>query len=407
MDVRALAQGTVNVAELRESSAHLNAWAPQEPVAIEPGEGVLSGTTLAVKDIMAIRGMKNGWGSPERLAEAEPAASTQPVVQTLIDAGARFVGLAQCEELCWSLTGSNAHYGAPVNPAAPDRYVGGSSSGSASLAASGTVDIATGSDTGGSVRGPASFAGLVGLRATHDRIPLEGVMPLAHTFDVFGWFARDAALYERVGKVVLGEEAPRRLTRLIRLEVLDGLVLGDEEAAALREGRERIAPYFETHHASASFHGAIDDWYRAFRQCQAFEAWMNLGGFVERVRPKLGPGVKERFEFAARVTKDDYDARTAERHGMIAWAEDMLGDDGCLVLPTVPSCARLKSEPDEAVHDFRERALRLLCLSGLTGLPQITLPLAKVHGAPFGVSLIGPRGSDLALIGKARAILEG
>ena len=211
---------------LREQSAHLNAWAPQEPVEIEPGSGPLEGLTLAVKDIMPVRGMKSGWGSPERLAEAEPEPRTQPVVQRMIDAGARFVGLAQCEELCFSLTGNNAHYGAPVNPAAPDRYAGGSSSGSVSLVASGTVDIATGTDTGGSVRGPASYTGLIGLRTTHGLVAMDGIMPLAHTLDTFGWFARDAETYATVARVVLGEGEPRELTRLVRLETLDCARLG-------------------------------------------------------------------------------------------------------------------------------------------------------------------------------------
>ena len=132
---------------------------------------------------------------------------------------------------------------------------------------------------------------------------------------------------------------------------------------------------------------------------------MNLRGFVERAKPALGPGVRERIAFGAEVTKERYDARTAARHGMIAWLEDLLGDDGCLVLPTVPSCAPLKSMPESGLQEFREKALRLLCLSGVTGLPQITLPLAEVHGAPFGVSLIGPRGSDMALVRLAEELV--
>ena len=396
---------TPEVEALRERSAHLNAWAPQEPVEIAAGNGPLAGMTLAVKDIMAVRGMKSGWGSPERLAEAEPEPETQPVVQRMLDAGARFVGLAQCEELCFSLTGHNAHYGAPTNPAAPDRYAGGSSSGSVSLVASGTVDIATGSDTGGSVRAPASYTGLIGLRTTHGRLPMDRIMPLAHTLDVFGWFAGDAATYTKVARVVLGEEEPRRLSRLVRLDVLERQVLGDAEAKALAAGRERIAGRFAEEAVAGGMPRDLDEWYWTFRECQAFEAHMNLRGFLERARPKLGPGVRERIAFGAEVTSERYDARTAARHELIAWMEDLLGEDGCLVLPTVPSCAPLKSTPHDGLQEFREKALRLLCLSGVTGLPQITLPLATVHGAPFGISLIGPRGSDMALVALAEQVL--
>ena len=387
------------------AGSELNAWAPQEPVELPSGTGPLEGLTLAVKDIMAVAGMKSGWGSPERLAEAEPEPETQPVVQQMLDAGARFAGLAQCEELCFSLTGNNAHYGAPVNPAAPDRYAGGSSSGSVSLVASGTVDIATGTDTGGSVRGPASYTGLIGLRTTHGRLSMERIMPLSHTLDTFGWFARDAETYAKVANVLLADDERPTPKRLLTLDLLDAQVIGEPEADVLRTGRERIAPHFASLDRTEGFHAEIDDWYWVFRECQAFEAWMNLRGFVERARPKLGPGVRERLEFSSRVTKDSYDARTAQRHGMIAWMEDLLGDDGCLVLPTMPSCAPLKSTPESGLQDFRERALRLLCLSGVTGLPQITLPVETVHGAPFGVSLIGPRGSDLALVDLAQTVL--
>ena len=396
------------IADIRAASAHLNAWCDYPPVEVPPasdsGSGPLDGTTLAVKDIFPVAGTPNGWGSPTRLAEAEPDTDTQPMVQALIDAGARFIGKAQCEELCFSLTGINAHYGAPVNPRAPDRVTGGSSSGSVSLVAGGAVDIATGSDTGGSIRGPASYTGLIGLRATHGVLPIEGVMPLAHTFDVPGWFTRDAELYAKVARVLL-PASEHRLTRLIRLQVLDDLVMGQDEASVLTEGRGRIASHFSETKGSSAFHRSIDDWYWTFRECQAYEAWVNLGPFIERAKPDLGPGVRERFRYASERTKPEYEKRTAERHAMIAWIEDLLGDDGCLVLPTMPSAAPLKEDGHEAQEAYRERALRLLCLSGVTGLPQITLPLGEVHGAPMGVSLLGPRGSDMALVEMAETIL--
>ena len=389
------------------SGADLNAWCDYPDVDLPSGDGPLSGTTLAVKDIFPVAGLPNGWGSPTRLAEAEPDESTQALVQTLLDAGARFAGKAQCEELCFSLTGINAHYGAPVNPRAPDRVTGGSSSGSVSLVAAGAVDIATGTDTGGSIRAPASYTGLVGLRPTHGVVSLDGVMPLAHTFDVAGWFTREADLYATVADLVL-PDSPHRLTRLVRLEVLDDLVM-DEARETLTSGRARVAERFGEARASRDFHRSIDDWYWAFRECQAFEAWLNLGPWIERTGAELGPGVRERFDFGRGVSRERYDTRTVERHAMIAWMEDLLGDDGCLVLPTMPSCAPLKEGGHESLEAFRERALRLLCVSGLTGLPQITLPLGEVPtenaAAPFGVSLLGPRGSDRALVELAGRVM--
>jgi amidase len=166
--------------------------------------GPLAGLRLAVKDIFDVAGYKTGCGNPQRYEDAAPAEKTAPAVQVILDAGAEFVGKTQTDELAFSLMGQNAHFPHPVNPSAPDRVTGGSSSGSAAAVAGGLADIATGSDTGGSIRAPASFCGLIGLRTTHGRISLDGTMPLAPSLDTFGWFARDIGTYEKVAAVVLG-----------------------------------------------------------------------------------------------------------------------------------------------------------------------------------------------------------
>ena len=386
----------------------LNAWCDYPPVDVSHAkEGPLAGLTLAVKDLFDVAGYKSGWGSPTRLAAAEAATETQSVIQKMLDAGIEVSGKAQCEELCFSLTGISHHYGAPVNGAAPERVTGGSSSGSASLVSNGIVDVATGSDTGGSVRAPASYCGLIGLRPTHGRLSLDRTMPLAETFDVFGWFAKDADTYRKVGDVVLGDDpAETRLHRLIACPELDALLLSDDDYLAYAKGAERIEKHFddERDFVSLPFDGVEAYW--AFRHAQAYEAWQALGPWIEEHKPDLGPGIKERFEFGKGVTKGDYEKAIALRLTIRMALEDMLGDDGLLVMPTVPSCAPLKSEDHETLQAFRERALQLLCLSGLSGLPQITLPLAEVYGAPLGVSLIGPRGSDRRLIEIAGDLLR-
>src|SRR5262245_13201270 len=132
--------------------------------------GPLAGLTFAVKDIYDVAGVKTGFGSPDWLRTHEPATRTAPAVQLLLDAGAHLIGKTHTEEMAWSLTGENAHYGTPVNVSAPGRIPGGSSSGSAAAVAAGLVDFALGSDTGGSVRLPASYCGVLGLRPTHARI---------------------------------------------------------------------------------------------------------------------------------------------------------------------------------------------------------------------------------------------
>jgi amidase len=170
--------------------------------------GPLAGLTFGLKDIYDVAGAKTGFGCPDWLRSHEAAARTAPAAQMLLDAGAHLVGKTHTEEMAWSLTGENAHYGTPVNVSGPGRAPGGSSSGWATVVAAGLVDFSIGSDTGGSVRLPASYCGILGLRPTHGRISLDGVCPLASSFDTCGWFARDAAVFERVGRVLLGDAAP-------------------------------------------------------------------------------------------------------------------------------------------------------------------------------------------------------
>jgi amidase len=388
-------------------SADLNAWCdyPERTVPSSPS-GPLADKTLAVKDLYDVEGYPSGWGQPTRLAGAEPAAETQSAVQKLLDAGAQFAGKSQCDELCFSLNGVNAHYGAPVNPAAPARITGGSSSGSASLVAAGEVDIATASDTGGSVRAPASYCGLIGLRCTHGVIPLDRTMPLAPSFDVFGWFAKDAVTYEAVADILLpqdGSEAP--LANPIASAGLDALMMGDGEHETHSASWAKLRPVFDADRDFVDLGIDFEAAYWTFRRTQAYEAWQALGSWIEEAKPDLGTGVADRFAFGHSVTDAEFKTESANRKAVTAALEKVIGGDGVLVLPTSPSCAPLKSSTDEELGAFREQALMLLCLSGLSGLPQITLPLGTIHGAPMGISLIGPRGSDRRLVAISRSVL--
>src|SRR5581483_2886752 len=151
---------------------------PDVPVANAPS-GPLAGLTFGVKDIFDVAGYPTGAGNPLKRAESGVKVKNAALVQAALDAGARFVGKTHTAELAFSIDGRNVHYGTPVNPADPRRVPGGSSSGSAAAVAAGLVDFALGSDTGGSIRGPASFCGIVGLRPTHGRLSLDGCLPLA------------------------------------------------------------------------------------------------------------------------------------------------------------------------------------------------------------------------------------
>ncbi|TKD38799.1 MAG: amidase [Mesorhizobium sp.] len=369
--------------------------------------GPLAGLRLAVKDIYDVAGYRTGCGNPQKHREASPASATAPAVQALLDSGARFVGKTQTDELAFSLMGLNAHFPSPVNPAAPDRVTGGSSSGSAAAVAGGLADIAIGSDTGGSIRAPASFCGLIGLRTTHGRISLKGAMPLAPSLDTFGWFARDMATYEKVGTVLLGDDRQRHdLARALALDALDGLVLGPQQADQYRAMVRTVASVLGAPRTVAPLSHSTDDLYWCFRKLQGYEAWQNHGAWISQGDRMLGPGVKERFEHGATIDLATAQYETERRVSFRLELADLLGEDGVLVLPTAPGAAPLKAASFDDLQAYRERALRLLCLSGLSGFPQITLPLGKADGAPFGLSLLGPENSDRQLLTLAARILS-
>jgi amidase len=386
----------------------LNAFldVPEVPV-VSTQTGRIAGLRLAVKDIYDVAGYRTGCGNPDRFAEAQPAAKTAPAVQTLLMAGARFVGKTQTDELAFSLMGINAHFPPPVNSAAPDRVTGGSSSGSAAAVAGRLAEIAIGSDTGGSIRAPASFCGLIGLRTTHGRVALQGAMRLAPSLDTFGWFADDIETYEAVGRLLLGRDSHRGiLSRPLTIRRVDALVAGKEEEKAYERSIEIVEKATAPTDLESPFQSSMDELYWCLRRIQAYEAWRIHGEWLWAKPRRVSSGIRERIEFGASVDEATLRSEMKRRLAFRAELAEMLGKDGFLVLPTVPGAAPLKSASQEAMQVYREQALKLLCLAGLAGFPQITLPIGEVHGAPFGISLLGPAGSDIALIRMGRRVLE-
>jgi amidase len=382
----------------------LGAFCRHTHVAVKgSGKGPLAGLTFGVKDIYDIAGHKTGFGSPDWLATHDAAATTAPVVVQLLAAGADMVGKTQTDELTYSLNGENAHYGTPVNVNAPGRIPGGSSSGSAAAVAGKLVDFAVGSDTGGSVRAPASFCGVYGIRPTHGRVSLEGACALAKSFDTAGWFARDAVLLERIGRVMFGETGAAKQGAAFFAEDAFAL-LGSAAVAALQPALEKIkAVTGPLQNVTVSAEG-LPQWFQAFRVLQGAEIHQQLGEWVSRVQPKLGPGVRERMQWTATITTAEVAAAQAVRDAVRRRMDELLQNNAVLVLPTVPDIAPLLNTPAAALDDFRARAMSLLCIAGHAGLPQVTLPLATLQGCPLGISLIAGRGNDALLLALAQRI---
>lgn len=364
-----------------------------------PG-GPLTGSRVAVKDLYAVAGHRIGGGNPELLAEALVQREHAWAVRTLLEAGADVAGIAQTDELAFSLFGTNKHYGAPPNPAAPGRITGGSSNGPAAAVALGQADIGLGTDTGGSVRVPASYCGLYGIRPTHGAIPVEGVQPLAPSFDTVGWLTRDAATLERAGDVLL---PPGSITPVhTALLAGDLTVLADPDVrtaftAACRSLAGRTGITLET--VPALCGGRLDEWFNAFRTVQSAEGWDCQGEWVSAHPGTLGPGVASRFAFGAAVTPDQRAAATAVVAEGRAALHERLSDPGTVLLIPASSGPAPKLEMSmRTKEEVRAASLRLTSLGSLSGLPGVVLPLLSVGGLPAGVCVIGGAGTDRSLL---------
>ncbi|WP_291382783.1 amidase family protein [Demequina sp.] len=369
------------------------------PLQAGAGAGPLAGHTVAVKDLFAIAGQRVGVGSRAYLAEAPVETVTAPAVQALLDAGADVVGIAQTDQFAYSIAGINADYGTPPNPAAPGAIPGGSSSGPASAVAQCQASVGVGSDTAGSIRVPASYQGLWGLRTTLGAVSLEGVAPLAPRYDTVGWLTRDGATLSDVAQVGLAatpEDVPRDHPLSGRAVTCPGI-----NAAATDETRGAVAAVLSSVIEEEGF-GRVTlpgprDLFEAFRVTQSAEAWRSHGAWVDSHPGALGPDIEARFAWARAVTAADERAGLHEVSRLASWIDRALGDD-VLVLPSAASAAPRVGDDSEKLNMLRESTLGMTAVAGLTGRPALSVPLARTDAGPVGVCLVGPRGSDLALI---------
>lgn len=367
-------------------------------------DGPLAGLSLAVKDLFDVAGAVTTYGNPDWARTHPPAAATAPVVLALVQAGASLVGKTRTVELAFGLTGENVWHGTPRNPAAPDRFPGGSSCGSAAAVAAGLADIALGSDTGGSVRIPASYCGIFGIRPSWGAVSLAGACGLGPSFDTPGWFAASAGLLARVGEVLLPEDtgAPA-LGPLLKVddawmnaEPPTALALAEPmlglEGLLGRALRVDLAPE------------GLAALYEHFRCIQAEEAWATLGAWVAATRPAFGPGVGERFAAARAMDPARAAAGRAFRRGFQARLRALLAGGAVLAYPTSPVPAPKLGASAADQNAVRERTMGVTAIAGLAGLPEVTLPVARADGAPVGLSLVAAAGRDRALLALARRL---
>ena len=364
------------------------------------GTGRLSGLTFAVKDLFDLAGTVTTYGNPDWARTHAPAIATAPVVLALLQAGARLAGKTRTQELAYGLTGENIWHGTPVNPAAPDRYPGGSSCGSAAAVAGGLVDFALGSDTGGSVRIPASYCGIFGIRPTHGAVSLAGACPLAPSFDTCGWFTRTASLLAGVGDALLAGPRHDAEGPLLRPEEV-WVNAQPEVAEALRPALEKLEQLRGRAVGLRIAPEGVDSFFDHFRVVQAEEAWASLGGWIEAAKPRFGPGVGERFLAARGVDPALAAPGRAFRRVLQARIRPLLAGGAVMVYPTSPCVAPLLTAGLEEQDAVRQATVGVTAIAGFCGLPEVTLPAARVRGGPVGLSLVAAPGHDRALLALA------
>lgn len=363
----------------------------------------LSNLSFGIKDIFDVAGFPTAFGSPDWLNSHPIADQTAPAVLDLVQQGATLVGKTHTDELTYSILGINAHYGTPTNPNYPNRIPGGSSSGSAVSVAGKLVDFAIGSDTGGSVRTPASFCGIYGMRPTHGRISLENARPLAKSFDTLGWFSRDPEILFEVGKSLLKKEsrpnsqaievvAPKQAWEIVPEGIRKLALKRVEEIFVRNNVVNKDLPSLN-----------LKSWANTFNIIQASEIWQEHGAWATRHFENLGPGIKDRFLFASKIDPS-MAAQAIDARNQIQDLLNSILDNKFLLIPTVADIAPLLNSTKNQLEDFRQKSFQLLCIAGLGGLPQISLPVVSSAEGALGISLVGPKDFDMELLSFAKAL---
>ena len=384
---------------------HVNAFVPGITVRIEGrANGPLAGLTFAAKDLFDVAGHPTGGGNPDWARVRSIPTKHAWAVQTLLDAGATLIGKTITDEVSMGILGENPFYGTPLNTRAPDRVPGGSSSGSAAAVAAGLCDTALGTDTGGSVRVPASFCGLYGIRPTHGRLPLDGMLPQAPSSDTTGWFARDAETFARVSSAMLAEPIPTaRASRLI--VAVDAFGFADRETAiALGSMVERLGRLAGEVRENLLAPPGLSVWGRAQRTLQPREAWQTFREWLDRDNPRLAYGVARALMLGSMISESEHGWAELMRRETRGRMAHLLPPGTIICLPTTPFPAPLKGQSLSALTAVRDRILCLCAHGGLTGVPQVSIPGAMVDGLPVGLSILGAPGTDALLVALARAM---
>ena len=361
-------------------------------------QGTLINKRLVVKDVFAIKGERNSAGNPHWLKTAKPAQQTSSAIKKLMSEGCNFTSFTHTDELAYSLEGNNIHYGAAQNPKLKGHACGGSSMGSAASVAANLADIGLGTDTGGSIRIPASYCGLYGIRPSHNVIEKGGLIPLAPPFDTIGWLTQSAELLSSVGDVLLPQQPINEVNTLVICEALFELVEPSLQAP-LKQLLEKTKPYFN-HHIDfklpkSSLLSELADTFRILQGraiAKMHRDWLELPDQLSH----FAPAIAARFNMALALTdQEEQEALKVQTQWQTLVAKN-LNTNSCLFLPTTPTTAPKLGADTSAL---RMQIITLSAIAGLSGSAQVHLPLADLaNDHPYGFSLMMSHGNDKSLL---------
>lgn len=385
----------------------LQAFVRDNHIALEGAkEGSLKDYVFAAKDVFMIKGSTVGNGHPDWLKSHGPDPFTSSAITKLLDEGADLVGKTICDELCYSISGENWHYGSPINPHDVRRFTGGSSSGSGAATAGGLVDFALGSDCLGSVRMPAAYNGLLGMRPTYQRVANDGEAPYCISMDVLGYVAKDPDVFTSVSEILLNEDEEKVTFNQLFVATDCFDTVDSDVKEALQPAVAFIKTLLQESKDVVVAPEGLDSWVDTFKHVQGYEVWESYGGFVNKYSPRLSRGPKERLEWASTITLSQYRQALQEKALIEERFTEFLPKDAILVLPTGANVAPLRTASLEDINKERAQSSNLLCISPLTGTPQITVPLINHHDVPLGITLIGAKGTDMELVRFASKLMK-
>ena len=376
----------------------LNAVASVAAAPRRSAAGPLSGRPVAVKDIIAVEGLPTSCGSPS--TSDTPATEDAALVGRLRAAGAEVFATAQCLEFAAGF--ANPRVGDTRNPRDPARTSGGSSGGSAALVAAGVCDLAIGTDTGGSIRIPAAYCGVVGLKPTYGLVPTDGVFPLSPSLDHAGTLTATAADGIALLQAIAG---PRPAAPVVGVPVVGVLSaqLADpsvtpEVREAVRTALDRLAAAgWQLREVKPPWLEEPQRWEEALTAIVAREAAASHAG---RDTSQDAEGTRALLALGAAVTPEQYASARAAQAELSAAVEETLTGVDALAGPTVGYCAPEQDPPFGVGDDNAEG--RFTGPYNLTGHPAVSIPV-PAPGLPVGLQLAGRRDGDLALLELAAA----